>query len=451
MKQINFKHLSKNQAKVVNSIIESALSAADPYKAVCRALKVNEKSINICGKEYDRASNHRIFLIGMGKAVGPMAAGVVDKIGPLIHSGVIVGKQEIKGVNIPESIKVLYGSHPVPSKKSQDGAKAILRLLADTTKDDLLISLISGGGSALVTTPRSPITIVDMRELTRLLLESGANIQEINTIRKHLDGIKGGGIAEAAGNTPMETLILSDVIGDDVSMIASGPTCADASTFGEAYTIIQKYDLEEKIPEPIISVIEAGLSGDIRETLKPDAEILSNKQNHIVGSLEAAVRSVIEKAETLGLNTQVISTFLSGEAREVGRVSGTIIKTMIRSDLPVKRPALVLGGGETTVTIVGEGKGGRNQEIAFGAMKEIEGLHDCAVVAFATDGEDGPTDAAGAYVTGSTLNTAKSLSLRPEDFGDQNNTYAFFDRTENLIKTGPTGTNVNDLLFLFAF
>jgi hydroxypyruvate reductase len=380
-----------------------------------------------------------------------MAAAVVKKLGKLIHSGVVVAKHEITQWRLPLTINVLYGSHPIPSEKSKEGAAAIFDLVQRTEEDDLIISLISGGGSALVTNPIQKISLVDMEELTTALLRSGAKIQEINTIRKHIDSLKGGGLAKIAGKTQIETLILSDVLGDDLSMIASGPTCGDKTTYFQAMNIIQKYHLEGDIPLSIIKTIQAGMEGEIEETIKPDDPILKNKHNHIIASLSASIKAAKDKAIELGFNTQVISTHLVGEAREIGKIFGSIMRSMDQSDLVLPRPAIMIAGGESTVTVTGRGKGGRNQEIAFGAIEEISGCRQCALVALATDGEDGPTDAAGAYVTGKSFDRAMQMGLNLEHFGSNNDTYTFFEELDNLIKIGPTGTNVNDLLFLFSF
>jgi len=451
MDQIDFKHLTDEQGIIVNTIIKSALEAVDPYQSVCRSIQIDQNYLSICEKKYDISNIDRIKLIGMGKAVGAMAAAVIKKIGGLVDGGVLVAKHDVSAWNLPESIRIYYGSHPIPSEKSVKAAESLVDFLKNVAKNDLVISLISGGGSALVTKPIAPISIGEMQVLTSLLLESGADIEEINTIRKHLDALKGGGIAEIAGQAQMATLILSDVLGDDISMIASGPTCADETTFTDADRLIRHYELEKKIPQSILGVIDGGIRGEIAETLKPGSRILKSKRNYIIGNLTNAIEKAIKTATDLGLHTQVISTCMVGEAKEVGKFCGTVLKSMKSTDLVISKPGLVIGGGETTVIIKGDGKGGRNQEIAFGAMHEIAGLDNCAVISIATDGEDGPTDAAGAYVTGYTLTRANEMGLQVDDFGENNNTYALFDQTANLIKIGPTGTNVNDLLFLFAF
>jgi glycerate 2-kinase len=448
---LDFHHLTKDQGNIVNKIINAALAKVDPFQAVIDLIHINEEQLTICGNKYILSDFNRIILVGMGKAVGPMAAACIKMIGDKIDTGTLIAKHNLDKWAIPDKIEVYYGSHPIPSEKSIAGAEALLRCVANTTEKDLIICVISGGGSALASRPIDPINLTEMQDLTTLLLQSGAGIKEFNTVRKHLDEIKGGGIAKMAGNTPVETLILSDVLGDDISMIASGPTIADETTFEEAYKILQKYQLLEKVPKRILSVITTGIEGEDQKTNDRAFSHQSNKHNHIIGSLSKAIAAAEQTAKEIGMKTQVISTCIVGEAREVGKISGTILRSIATTDMVLPRPGVVIGGGETTVTIHGDGMGGRNQEIAFGAIKEINGLEDCAVIAIATDGEDGPTDAAGAYVTGYSLRRAENLRLQLEEFGANNNTYEFFDRMGDLIKTGPTGTNVNDLLFLFAF
>jgi len=449
--KVDFTHVNNERRKILNAIIRSSFEAIDPYESVLNSIEIEGDWLLICGNKYNLQQLHRIFLTGLGKAVVPMAAGVVEKLGDRIHSGIIVSKHQIKEWDIPNNIKLLIGSHPIPSQQSITSAKELINFVEKTNASDLIINLISGGGSALVSQPITPITIEDLGIFTKLLLESGAKIQEINTIRKHIDEIKGGGLAKKAGSTPMESLIISDVLGDDISMIASGPTSADHTTFNNAWEIIEKYGIEGKIPESIVQTLTNGVKGKIDETLKIGDEILKSKHNHVICSLSEGIKSAQKTARSLGFKTQVISSCVVGEAREVGKVFGTILKSIVTTDLVLPRPCIIIAGGETTVTVTGKGKGGRNQEIAFGAMTTIQGVEDCAVIALATDGEDGPTDAAGAIVTGSTLSEAETLGLNPDLYGSKNDTYAFFDQLNCLIRTGSTGTNVNDLLFLLAF
>jgi len=448
---INFHHLKNDQSVMIKKIFGSSLAAVDPYQVVHDAITLEKNILEIRGYTYDLDDIDRVLLVGMGKAAIAMAAGAYTKLRNVIDEGVVVAKHANDNWDLPEEIKILYGSHPLPTSKSINSASAIIKFVKQSKDDDLIINLISGGGSALVTSPVEPLEIEDIKNLTKSLLQSGATIQEINTIRKHIDAVKGGGVAEIAGMTPMISLILSDVLGDDISMIASGPTCGDPTTFEHARDIIRKYQLESKISPFIIDTLKSGIKGNIKETLKPNSPLLHNKHHYIVGNITKSIKSAKQTAEELGFNTSILSTFLSGEAREIGRAAGSILKTVSETDLVVERPALIIAGGETTVTVKGDGLGGRNQEIAFGALDIMDGLRDCTLVSFATDGEDGPTDAAGAYVTGNTFRRAIDAGLAPVGFGENNDTYSLFNQLGNLIRVGPTGTNVNDLLFLFAF
>lgn len=448
---IPFRHLKKQQEFDVNKIIAASLKAADPFVSISKCIRYSDDAINICGRKYDLEKINRIYLVGTGKAVIPMTSAAMEKIGEVVDSGIVISKHFFEKQITPEKIRVLYGSHPIPSKKSVSSTRDMVRFLEQAGKDDLIINLISGGGSSLMTQPCEGLNLRHIQELTETLIKCGASIQEINTIRKHVDRVKGGGLARIAKEAAIETLIVSDVLGNDISMIASGPTSPDVTTFEDAIAIIKKYELENSIPCQIYDHLILGMTGKIEETLKPDSPIFGNKNNHIVASLSDSITQAASTAERLGYQASIISTNIVGEAREIGKMSGSILKTLASTELVSKRPAVIIGGGETTVKVVGTGKGGRNQEIAFGAMEIVSGCKNCALITLATDGEDGPTNAAGAYITGETISRAKTRKLDPNTYGKNNDTYTFFDELDNLVITGPTGTNVNDLIFLFAF
>ena len=394
-----------------------------------------------------------IYVVGVGKAVIPMAKAVIDKIGNRITSGLLISKYQIEKKNrvFEEKIQILYGGHPIPNRQSMESTKNLTSFLKEVNENDLIINLISGGGSALMTLPYEGITLDDIKYLTNILLKSGATIEEINTIRKHIDMIKGGGLARMTYPSRMETLILSDVLGDQISMIASGPTSMDQTTYSDAWEIIYKYNIKNEIPESIINHLIKGMQGEVQETVKSGDDVLKKITNNVIGSLATAITSAEKAAKESGYNTVILSTKLIGEAREVGKVLGSILTNMVESDRLIKKPACVISGGETTVTIFGNGKGGRNQELALGAVGQIDNLRDCCLISIATDGEDGPTDAAGAFVTGRTKSRAKEKGLDLEQYLANNDAYNFFNITGNLVKIGPTGTNVNDLQLLFAF
>jgi len=302
-----------------------------------------------------------------------------------------------------------------------------------------------------MTLPVEGITLADMEALTSSLLRCGATINEINAIRKHLSQIKGGNLSRLAYPTEVVSLVLSDVVGNPLDVIASGPTVSDSSTFVQAYGIVEKYGLLDELPPSIVQHLRRGKEGTILETPKKDDPVFAKTYNLIIASNEVAAQAAMAKAEDLGFNTMLLSTFVEGEAREVAHVFSAVAKEILRSAQPVSRPACVVAGGETTVTIRGEGKGGRNQELALAAAIQIEGLDEAMIVALATDGTDGPTDAAGAIVDGSTLQRAGEKSLSASEYLANNDSYRFFEALGDLIITGPTNTNVNDLTFVFVF
>jgi len=451
--KISLPTLKENWEKDINFIINQSLLTVNPYQ--CAAVKINirDDDIFIFGKKINLNKINDIYVIGVGKAVIPMAKAVIYKLGNRITSGFLISKHKLekKDYEFEDKIQISYGGHPIPSKQSIESTKKLITFLKRVNENDLIINLISGGGSALMTLPYEGITLDDIKHLTTVLLKSGATIQEINTIRKHIDMIKGGGLARITYPARMETLILSDVLGDQISMIASGPTSLDETTYKDAWGIIHKYHIKDEIPKSIINHLIEGMRGEAQETVKSGDKVMRNVTNNIIGSLTTAITSAEKAAKELGYNTMILSTKLIGEAREIGRVFGSVLTTMVESDIFMKKPACAIAGGETTVTILGNGKGGRNQELALGAVGQIDNLRDCCLISIATDGEDGPTDAAGAFVTGRTQARAKEKGLDHEEYLANNDAYNFFKITDNLIKIGPTGTNVNDLLFLFAF
>ena len=314
-----------------------------------------------------------------------------------------------------------------------------------------MLAVISGGGSALLTLPWPGLDLGDLQNTTDLLLRAGATIVELNAVRKHLSQIKGGGLARLAGGARVASLILSDVVGDPLDVIASGPTVPDPTTFADAMTVLDRYGLRDRVPRAIRRHLESGLRGQLPDTPKEGADLFSRVHNVIVGSNRLAAEAAVREAQTRGLNAWLLSTFVEGEAREVAQVAAALAKELVNYDRPVPRPACLVWGGETTVTVRGQGKGGRNQELALAAALSMQDLPGVLLVALGTDGTDGPTDAAGAVSTGETVSRAAALGLDPFAYLADNDAYPFFDALGDLIRTGPTGTNVNDLLLLFAF
>jgi len=451
--EISLSSLKGKLEKDINYIVNKSLLSVNPYHCVADRITLQGDNLYIFEKKFDLNKINEIYVIGVGKAVISMAEAVIDKIGNKITAGLLISKHQIekKDNGFGDKIEIFDGGHPIPSAQSLKSAKKLQTLLKKVNKNDLIINLISGGGSALMVLPPDEITLFDISSLTDVLLRSGAAIQEMNTIRKHIDLVKGGGLARMAYPAYMETLILSDVLGDQISMIASGPTSIDETTYKDSLGIIHKYKIENEISKSIINYLKKGMRGDLQETVKFGDEVMNKISNNIIGNLTTAITSAEKAAKKSGYNTAILSTKLVGEAREVGKVFGSILTNMVESDGLIKKPACIIAGGETTVTISGNGKGGRNQELALGAVGQIDGLPDCCLITIATDGEDGPTDAAGAFVTGRTKSRAEEKGLNHEQYLANNNSYNFFRITGNLVKIGPTGTNVNDLVFLFAF
>lgn len=421
------------------SIFKAALAAADPVEAVLRHVRVNGDTLIAGGRRYRLSRFERIFVIGAGKASAMMAVALERLLGRRISGGLINVKYghtaRLRRIRLNEC------GHPIPDESGVSGAQQIMAIASEAGPDDLVICVISGGGSALLPLPAPPITLAEKQHATRLLLECGANIHEMNTIRKHLSLIKGGQLARAAAPATVLSLLLSDVVGDDISVIGSGPTAPDPSTFAHALAIIDHYGLRSRIPPSVRERLEQGAAGAIEDT----PERVDNAHNVIIGSSRLAIEAAQAKAKELGYRTLILSTVIEGETRDVARVHAAIAKEIVASGNPVKRPACILSGGETTVTIRGSGLGGRNQEFALAAAIDLEGIPGVCILSAGTDGTDGPTDAAGAYADGRTAVRARQNRLDAKRYLVENDSYHFFDALGDLIKTGPTGTNVADV------
>jgi glycerate 2-kinase len=425
-------------------IFRAALKAADPAQAVARHLKLAGDRLHAGGKQYRLRDFQNIYVIGAGKASARMAQAVQRLLGRRIRGGAINVKA---GPNVRlQRIKVNECGHPIPDRNGELGAARIAQIASEAGADDLIICLISGGASALLPLPAHPITLEEKQEVTRLLLASGANIHEMNCVRKHISAIKGGQLARLAYPATVLTLILSDVIGDDLDVIGSGPTVPDRSTFQDAAGILGKHGIWNQTP----AAVRERLDANAPETPKAGDKVFDKVQNLIVGSNRLAVDAAADQARALGFRTLVLSTSIQGEAREIARVHAAIAKEILAAGRPVKRPACVISGGEPTVTIRGQGLGGRNQEFALAAALDIAGLEDVAILSAGTDGSDGPTDAAGAIAYGSTISRAAELNGKPVENLANNDSYRFFEAIGDLIKTGPTGTNVADVQLILV-
>ena len=436
----------------IQDILQEALNSVDPQKAVENYL-LRHKTADFFQNNTHFTGIENKYLIGVGKAVLPMAKGALMFLGNGEIKGTLIAKHKNQDLiqQFPRSILITQGAHPVPDESSVEAARKLIESLSDSKENDLVICLISGGGSALMTYPHSQISLPSIQQLTKELLKSGADINEMNTIRKHVDQVKGGGLLRHIWPSHSITLILSDVIGDSVTMIASGPTAPDPTTYKDALGIIKKYSLLARIDKSIVDHLQNGFEGKVPETVKPGDKILEKNSNVIVGSITHAAEAARRKAKDLGFVANIVTTTMTGEAREKGKEIGEKISKMQTGENDIDRPICLIYGGETTVTIQGNGKGGRNQELALAAAIEIDGLRNCYVITLATDGEDGPTDAAGAVISGNTLIKARKMGLEANEYLEKNDSYHFFEKINALIKTGPTGTNVNDLTLAFLF
>ena len=431
------------------AILSAALEAVDPVNAVKRQVSLSDDTLRIGQRIYDLGRYRNIYVIGGGKAGGSMAQAVEEILGQRVTAGLVNVKYGYGAKT--DIIRLNEAGHPIPDAAGMAGTKQMAELARQATDEDLVLCLISGGGSALMTLPAEGITLADVKSLTDALLRCGATINEINAVRKHLSQTKGGNLARLAYPAEIASLILSDVVGNPLDVIASGPTVPDTTTFADAYGVIEKYGLIEELPRPIIERLWQGAEGLIPETPKVDAEAFTRTHNLIIASNEVAAEAATTKAKELGFHTLLLSTFVEGEAREVARVFAAIAKEIVHSGRPLPRPACVIAGGETTVTIRGKGLGGRNQEMALSAALEIAGLEEVMIVPLASDGTDGPTDAAGAIADGSTLRRAQEVGLAAAQYLADNDSYHFFQQLGDLLITGPTNTNVNDLTFTFVF
>lgn len=421
------------------AILKAALKAAGPVEAVLRHASVRNGILRVGNQRYKLAAFENIYVVGAGKASASMAVAIERLLGKQITEGFINVKYghlaKLRRIQLNEC------GHPVPDENGVRGAQEIGRIVAKATRNDLVLFLVSGGASALLPFPAQPITLAEKQAVTGLLLRSGANINEMNAVRKHISSLKGGQLAALANPATVVSLILSDVIGDKLDVIGSGPTAPDPSTFADAQAILKKYGLTGQIPDSICQRIEEGIRGIIPETPKQ----VMRTQNIVVGSNQLALDAAAAEAKRLGYRPMILSSFIEGETREIARMHAAIAREIVTFGRPSKAPTCLISGGETTVAIKGEGKGGRNQEFALAAAIDIQDLPGVCILSAGTDGTDGPTDAAGALCDNTTIARAIKQGLDANDFLNRNDSYHFFEPLGDLIKTGPTGTNVMDV------
>ena len=439
----------RREAPAVQRICQAALNAVEPQQAVHQAVRFTGSTLRTLDGSYELNNFDRVLLISIGKAALPMAKAMHSVLGGRITTGLVITKHA--GDEVLANVEIIEAGHPLPDRRSQAAAERLISLLQTTTPRDLVICLLSGGGSALVTSPTACVSLDDLQQLTRALLACGANITEINTLRRHLDRVKGGGLLRLGNPGAWLSLILSDVLGSPLESIASGPAAADPTTFTDAAAILDRYGLWDSIPQPVQSALCDGLAGKLLETVKPGDPCLQHVQSTIVGDNTVAAHAALQQAQMEGFHTLLLNEPLQGEASQVGAALGDMLRSALLRDCPLPRPVCIVAGGEATVTLRGGGKGGRNQELALGAALQLAGVENAALLTLATDGEDSTTGAAGAAADGSTLQRARQMGLTAEDTLRENDSFTFFSTLGDLLITGPTGTNVNDLVFLFAF
>jgi len=419
----------KSLRKDALSILRFAIKACDPVYAIKRHFQLKSERLWGDGFSYDSESIQRISVIGAGKASARMASALEEILGKKISSGIVITK---KGYQIPlKRIELAEAGHPLPDRFGWQATRKIVKLLSQSTRDDLIIFLLSGGGSALLVSPVYGISLRDKIKLTDQLLRCGANIKEINAIRKHISQVKGGRLAQLAQPSSVLTLILSDVIGDRLDSIASGPTAPDKTTFADCLKIIQKYKLINKIPKSIYLHLKEGAEGKIEETPKPGDPIFKRVKNVIVGSNPVALQAAKKKAEALGYNTLVLPRSVAGDTT----------RAALRHVGLVRR----IGNEGEPISLKGKGLGGRNQEFALVGAMGIDSMRNVVLLSAGTDGTDGPTDAAGAICDGDTIKRALGRGLDPKRYLVDNDSYHFFQNLGDLIITGPTHTNVMDI------
>ncbi|MBI9047816.1 MAG: DUF4147 domain-containing protein [Anaerolineaceae bacterium] len=430
-------------------IIDAALDAANPVKSV-EYLFSSGAVQDILLEKLMKKHYKRFHLISIGKAAVTMASGLINHYGDEINGGIIVPKSDFayESELWHDRFIILPSSHPIPDQCSVEAANEIVHYLNLLDEDDFVYFLISGGGSALITLPEADIKLTEIMAMNQLLLACGATINEINCIRKHIDQVKGGKLIQKTLPAGFCTLILSDVIGDPVDVIASGPTVYDESTFEDALEILKKYQLREKAPDTILRYLENGLSGMVFETAKKSQSEINISAPYIIGGNKNSLNAAAVCAANLGMKVQILSETLVGEASLAANWVIRHASEVLQNDHNDHDIWCFLCGGETTVTIKGDGLGGRNLELALATVEPLSAIKNAFFVSFATDGEDGPTNAAGAWVTSETLNQALAMDLLPEQYLNRNDSYHFFEAIDQLIVTGSTGTNVNDICFL---
>jgi hydroxypyruvate reductase len=434
-------------------IVENAIGAVAPEAAMRRAVRRQGDMLTVAGREYDLSRFERVSVIGAGKAAAPMTLALEEILGERLAGGVVATKYG-HGLRLGK-VRIVESAHPVPDEAGQAAAQELLRAAGQAGEKDLVFLLLSGGASAIVPAPRAPVTLAHKQEATRLLLECGADINEINAVRKHLSLLKGGHLAGVLAPATVVTLIISDVVGDRLDVIGSGPTAPDESRFADCLAILDRYGLRDRVPAAVAELLERGSEGRAPETRKAGDACFERVRNEIIASNVMALAGAAKAAQERGYVPTILTAAMQGEAREVARELVLAARSACAAMAAGDAPLCLLAGGETTVTIRGKGKGGRNQEMALAAGLALEEFPDCRgrvlVACVGTDGSDGPTDAAGALVLPDTLRLAHAGGFCARTHLAENNAYEYFCRAGTILKTGPTRTNVMDVAALLVY
>jgi len=428
------------------AIFNGAVTAVDPANAVRRYVHINDSAIAVADRSYAFHRCRNIYIIGAGKAAVPMAQALESLLGEPLRGGIVVTKYgQARRLG---KVHVLEAAHPIPDLAGEDGARQIAAIAQQAVEDDLLFFLVSGGGSALLPYPIDGVTLADKQQVTQLLLRSGATIREMNTLRRHLSQLKGGKLARMAYPAQLVGLIISDVVGDTLEDIASGPSAPDSTCYADCLAIMQKYRLVELLPASVQAILERGIHGEVAETVKADDIAFTRVQNLIIASNRLATEAARSHAVALGYRSEILSNTIEGESREVAKQQAAMLKKVLTQ--PRSKPLCFILGGETTVTVRGDGIGGRNQEFALAAAVELAGTPGVVVLSAGTDGIDGPTNAAGAIVDGATVSRGRFHGCEAAQSLARNDAYNFLHATGDLLITGPTQTNVMDLQVILA-
>lgn len=459
----NFDELIANAAdsahgrirRIVLELLEEAVNASDPRIAIKKYLMLSNdrKTLKVGKATFKLKESGNLYVVGAGKASGAMTEEVEKLLGEEISEGCVSILRGTRNMFKTKIVELRESSHPIPGDDSVEATKRILTVVDKATPKDMILCLFSGGGSSLFSLPPPSVKLEDFEKVIQLLLKRGAPINDLNAVRKHISQVSGGGLAKitASKGCPTIALVLSDVVGDPLDVVAGGPTAPDTTTFKDAVEVLKRYDIWDTAPEAVKRQLVRGLNGEVPETPKHGSDVFSRVHNFVIGSCRQACYAANKKARELKMHSMVLSTMVQGEAREAGKITGSIAKELSKYDSPIKKPAAVIMGGETTVTVHGEGIGGRNQELALGASESIDRVTKVGIASMGTDGVDGPTDAAGAIVDGFTAMKAQTMNLSIGEYLSRNDSNAFFRKLgDGLIMTGPTGTNVNDIIIVVS-